>query len=288
MVSLSSQTQLRRRAPFKKPDFALNDIILGDCQELIKEMPKGLKFDLIIADPPYNVGKDFGNNKDQRDLTDYVSWSVSWIKLCLSRLKAGGLLYVYGFSEILSYIAVQFPLENQKWMVWHYTNKTIPSLKFWQRSHETIICFWKGKRPDLEIDQIREPYTLAYKKCIGKKRKATPSRFGSRETIYKGHKNGALPRDVLKISALAGGKGLIERSPLKHPTQKPLELLNRLLQASTKEGDLILDPFTGSSSTGIAARRLNRPFIGIDNNSQFLDLSIKRLQEDITPPELSP
>ena len=268
MVFLSTQTQPSPPNPLKK---FKNDIILGDCRELIKKLPQGLKFDLIIADPPYNVGKDFGNNTDRRALNDYVTWSVSWIQLCLSRLKSGGLLYVYGFSEILSYIAVQFPLENQKWMVWHYTNKTIPSLKFWQRSHETIICFWKGKRPDLEVDQIREPYTSAYKKCIGKKRKATPSRFGSRETIYKGHKNGALPRDVLKISALAGGKGLVERSPLKHPTQKPLELTTRLLKSKINgKGGKVLIPFAGSGSECAMAKSLGIDFVGIELNPKYV------------------
>ena len=71
-----------------------------------------------------------------------------------------------------------------------------------------------------------------------------------------------------------------EKTVGKHPTQKPLELLSRILQASTKEGDLVLDPFTGSSSTGIASCRLARSFTGIDKNRQFLNLSIRRFQEE--------
>ena len=249
----------------------LNNILLGDCIETIKNLPKDLEFDLIIADPPYNAGKDFGNNKDCRDLKDYVHWSMEWILLCLSRLKKQGLLYVYGFPEILSHISVKFPVENQKWLVWHYTNKTIPSLKFWQRSHETIICFWKGNRPNLEIDQIREPYTSAYKKCIGKKRKGTPGRFGNRETTYNGHKEGALPRDVLKVSALAGGKGLVERSPLKHPTQKPLELSKRLLKSKINEkGGKVLIPFAGSGSECVIAKSLGIDFLGIEINPDYV------------------
>ena len=254
-----------------KSRLKFNQIISGDCIKVIQSLPPSIKFNIIIADPPYNIGKNFGNNKDSLDLKDYIDWSVEWIRLCLDRLEADGILYVYGFSEILSYISIQFPLEKQKWLVWHYTNKTVPSLKFWQRSHETIICFWNDKRPDLEIDQIREPYTKAYKKCIGRKRKGTQGRFGSKETIYNGHNNGALPRDVIKVSALAGGKGLVERSPLKHPTQKPLDLSKKLLQSKINgSGGTVLIPFSGSGSECVAAKSLGIDFLGIEINPEYV------------------
>ncbi|MCY4233223.1 MAG: hypothetical protein OXE59_05720 [Bacteroidetes bacterium] len=92
-----------------------------------------------------------------------------------------------------------FPIEKQRWLVWHYTNKVIPSPKFWQRSHESIL--WKSnKQPNLEIEQIREPYTEGYKTSIGRTR--TESRFGnSQHTIYQDN-GGALPRDVFKFLLL--------------------------------------------------------------------------------------
>ena len=100
-------------------------------------------------------------------------------------------------------------------MAWHYTNKIIPSSNFWQRSHEAILCLWKpkSKRPPLEIDQIREPYTESFlKNAAGKIRKNTKGRFGkSSDTIYNANKYGAMPRDVIKIPALAGGAGKSER-----------------------------------------------------------------------------
>ena len=234
--------------------FSFNKIIHGDCLDCLKEIPNHIKFDLIIADPPYNIGKNFGNNLDNLPLHDYIKWSETWIKKCLNLLKDDGLIYIYGFSEILAHISIKFPLKNQKWLVWHYTNKTVPSLRFWQRSHETILSLWKNKRPNLEINKIREPYTETYKKCIGKKRKNTKGRFGIKETIYNGHKNGALPRDVIKTASLSGGKGSTERYFLchtcksnvfppsqinnhmkhnisKHPSQKPMAL--------TKEVDTV-------------------------------------------------
>lgn len=142
--------------------FSFNRIINEDCLEYLDKIPRHVKFDLVIADPPYNIRKNFGNNSDDRTLHEYITWSETWIKKRLSLLKEDGLIYIYGFSEILAYISVKFPLENQKWLVWRYTNKTVPSLKFWQRSHETILSLWKNKRPNLEIDKIREPYTETY------------------------------------------------------------------------------------------------------------------------------
>jgi len=171
------------------------------------EMLGERRFAVIIADPPYNIGKDFGNNSDSRSLPDYIDWTKRWLSICFNHLADNGVIYVYGFAEILAHIAVQYPLDKQRWLVWHYTNKTVPSSQFWQRSHESILCLWKNKRPNLNIDAIREPYMDAYHRCIGKTRKGTEGRYSrsGQTTTYTAHANGALPRDVIKIPALAGG-----------------------------------------------------------------------------------
>ena len=108
-------------------------------------------FDLVIADPPYNIGKDFGNTKDNQELPDYLQWCDRWIAECLRLVKSAAPIFIYGFPEILAHISVRYPLEKQKWLVWHYTNKAVPSLKFWQRSHESILCIWKEKKPQIRI-----------------------------------------------------------------------------------------------------------------------------------------
>lgn len=282
-------------------------IICGDVLKLLSKQSTETQFDVVIADPPYNIGKDFGNNNDTMPLEDYVEWAQNWLAECFRLLADNGIIYVYGFPEILARIAVKYPIDNQRWLVWHYTNKTTPSSQFWQRSHESILCLWKSNtaRPTLEIDQIREPYTDTFLNCAGKKRAATKSRFSGKNTqttIYKVHKNGALPRDVFKIPALAGGAGACERwfmcntcgggvySPkelkahkahdiMKHPTQKPFNLTNRLLLSKINGKGRTLIPFAGSGSECVAAEKLGVDYLGFEINPIYVDFANKWLKK---------
>ena len=256
------------------------------------------KFDVIIVDPPYNIGKNFGNSSDNLELEDYIEWSKSWMNKCFKLLSDKGLMYVYGFSEILAHLSVQHPLSQQRWLIWHYTNKTVASLKFWQRSHESILCLWKKDRPDLYIDAIREPYTEGFLKCAGKERKNTKSRYGVKgDTYYVAHRSGALPRDVIKVPALAGGAGAKERwfkcedcqdvfhpkdlryhrdhRIWKHPTQKPIALTESLIQSvlgETKNGRVLV-PFVGSGSECVTARKLGHNFLGFELNADYIQFA---------------
>jgi len=247
-----------------------------DCIEGMKEL-ENESIDIIICDPPYNIGKDFGNDSDKQEMNEYLVWCDKWIQECIRILKPSGTLYIYGFSEILAFIRVRISI-NVRWIIWHYTNKVVPSLQFWQRTHESILCCSKGK-PHFNRDDVREPYTDTFlKNAVGKIRKPTKGRFsnGDKETIYTAHKNGALPRDVIKISALAGGAGKKER--VNHPTQKPLELCRKLIKASKNGNDTILViPFVGSGSECLAAKLENINFIGYEINKEYIELANSRL-----------
>lgn len=249
------------------------------CEDCISGMKKinNDSVDIIICDPPYNIGKDFGNDTDKQDMDKYLVWCDEWIKECIRIIKPNGTLYIYGFSEILAYIRVRINI-NVRWIIWHYTNKVTPSLKHWQRTHESILCCSK-KKPHFNRDDVREPYTQQFlKNAVGKVRKATTGRFsdGETETKYTAHANGALPRDVIKIPALSGGAGKKER--VNHPTQKPLELCKKLIKAC-KNGDdtLVVIPFAGSGSECVAAKEENVKFIGFEINQDYVDLCNKRL-----------
>lgn len=248
-----------------------------DCITGMKKL-KDESVDTIICDPPYNIGKDFGNDSDKQEMDTYLTWCDEWIKECIRIIKPKGTIYIYGFSEILSFIRVRIKL-NVRWIIWHYTNKVTPSLNFWQRTHESILCCYKEK-PVFNRDDVREPYTESYlKNAAGKVRKATKGRFsnGEKETTYTAHENGALPRDVIKVSALAGGAGKKER--VDHPTQKPLELCEKLINASKNKDKetLLVIPFAGSGSECVAAKKLDINFIGYEINDKYVALCNERL-----------
>ena len=256
----------------------IQNIFKEDCITGMKKLGNE-SADIIICDPPYNIGKDFGNNSDKQDMDTYLKWCDEWISECIRIVKPNGTLYIYGFSEILAFIRVRINI-NVRWIIWHYTNKVTPSLNFWQRTHESILCCHKD-RPVFNRDDVREPYTDAFlKNAAGKVRKATKGRFsnGEKETTYTAHENGALPRDVIKISALAGGAGKKER--VNHPTQKPLELCEKLIKASKNKEDqetLLVVPFAGSGSECVAAKKENINFIGFEINEEYVNLCNKRL-----------
>lgn len=275
-------------------------IIEGDALKILPRLRTA--FDVVIADPPYNIGKDFGNNQDAMPLAEYVRWSEAWIRQCRRLLAPGGVLYVYGFPEILAHVAARYAPERQRWLQWHYTNKAVPSGKFWQRSHESILCLWREDegRPALEIDRIREPYTEGFLNgAAGKERAGTRSRYGreGRRTVYAAHEGGALPRDVIKLPALAGGAGVVERwflcrdcggrlfapgemgahrghDVVKHPTQKPKELTRRLLRSRANGAAArVLVPFAGSGSECVVAKEEGIGYLGIEINPVFADFA---------------
>ena len=287
-----------------KPLENLNQVIHGDMMNVARSLPDGCA-QSIIVDPPYNIGKDFGNDSDKQEMETYLAWCEEWMAECYRILAPNGTMFVYGFSEILALILARVPKHiNRRWLVWHYTNKNAASAGFWQRSHESILALWK-KEKVFNKDLVREPYTESFlKNAAGKKRAGTPSRFGSGvETVYNAHAKGALPRDVIKVAALAGGAGAKERvfycktcdelkvgtkqrNPCRdeehdltvHDTQKPLELSVKLLESCKQEEGLVFVPFAGTGSECLAAKQLGLPFIAADLNEDYVQLTMARLE----------
>ena len=263
--------------PTIMPTIIKQEILQGDSLLLLPTLPSD-SAQIIIADPPYNIGKDFGNDSDKKPMDEYLVWCDQWIKECLRILKPNGTMFIYGFSEILALITARIPFSiHRRWLIWHYTNKNVASLNFWQRSHESILVLWKEDKV-FNRDQVREPYTDGFLKgAAGKKRAATKGRFsnGTTETTYTAHPAGALPRDVIKVPALAGGAGKSER--VDHPTQKPLALCEILLKSCQQSEGYVLVPFAGSGSECVAAKKLKLPFVGMELNPDYVKLIQTRL-----------
>ena len=257
------------------------DVRCGDSLKILPTLEEN-SAQIILADPPYNIGKDFGNASDKQPMDAYLEWTDAWIRECLRILKPNGTMFIFGFSEILALILARIPYTVQRrWLVWHYTNKNVASLQFWQRSHESVLVLWKDTKV-FHRDAVREAYTEEFLKgAAGKERTATKGRFskGDKTTTYTAHPAGALPRDVIKVPALAGGAGMKER--VNHPTQKPLALCEKLLrscQQGPTEG-YVLVPFAGSGSECVAAKRLGLPFVGIELNKEYVDIVHARLKD---------
>jgi site-specific DNA-methyltransferase (adenine-specific) len=263
------------------------DVLEGDSLSILPTL-RDESAQIIIADPPYNIGKDFGNTSDKQPMDTYLAWTEKWVTECLRILKPNGTMFIYGFSEILALIMSRIPYTIQRrWLVWHYTNKNVASLNFWQRSHESILVLWKQDKV-FHRDDIREAYTEGFLNgAAGKERAATKGRFskGDKVTTYTAHPNGALPRDVIKISALAGGAGMKER--VDHPTQKPIALCEKLLKSCKQPASegYVLIPFAGSGSECVAAKQLGLPFVGIELNPTYVELIRTRLAPPPAPPD---
>lgn len=256
-----------------KEYYSKNDFILykGDCIEVLNAMPAN-SIDMIFADPPYFLsdgsftcqnGKRVSVKKGDWDLSNGTKnnfdFHSSWLAACKRVLKPNGTIWVSGTYHSIYQCGVA--LENNGFhflndIAWFKPNAA-PNLscRFFTASHETIIWARKDKKGK---------HTFNYKLM----------KEGSwKDDLLK--KEGLQMRSVWSISTPKPS----EKKFGKHPTQKPLELLKRIILASTKKGDLILDPFTGSSTTGISAILNNRRFIGIDNEKKYLDLSIKRYED---------
>ncbi len=251
---------------YKNPDFAL---IEGDCLKVLNDFPEN-HFDMVFADPPYHLsnggftchaGKAVSVNKGNWDksngLDENFDFHFDWLNACKRVLKPNGTLWVSGTYH--SIYACGFALQKCGFKIlndicWFKPNAS-PNLscRYFTASHETLL--WA-------IKDSRQKHTFNYSKM--------------KEGFWndKINEKGKQMRSVWSINT----PKKIEKTFGKHPTQKPTDLLKRIILASTNEGDLILDPFTGSSTTGIMAYKLNRKFIGVDNCTEYLDLSVKRFE----------
>jgi site-specific DNA-methyltransferase (adenine-specific) len=232
--------------------------------------------DLVFADPPYNIKKaDWDSFESQEK---YIEWSIQWIQQASRVLKPTGSLYVCGFSEILADLkhpASKF-FKHCRWLIWHYKNKANLGSD-WGRSHESIIHFRKSDAIVLNIDDIRTPYgahTLKYPSHPQAETSAYGRSVNKQRDNWTPHPKGAKPKDVIEIPTICNG--MEEKTP--HPTQKPEELVRKFILASSKEGELIVDPFSGSGTTIVVAEQLNRRWLGCDLNAQYNQWAISRIE----------
>lgn len=245
----------------------------ADCLEKMKEIPDNT-FDMIFADPPYmlsnggiscHAGKVVSVNKGEWDeskgLEADFEFHKKWLSECKRLLKPNGTLWVSGTYH--SIYSCGFAMQLLGYHIlndisWFKPNASPNmSCRYFTASHESLIWARKDKK-------------------------------GKHTFNYDQMKNGNFPKDIIKKPNLQmrsvwsiGTPTPSEKTFGKHPTQKPLDLLERIIIASTNKGDLILDPFMGGGTTGVAAVKLGRKFVGIEKDKQFCELSEKRIENEI-------
>lgn len=246
-----------------------------DVMDYLKE--KGIKFDLIFADPPYNIGKTKWDKFKSQE--DYLNWTVKWIEKAGGILKDNGSLFTMDFSENLADVKYRVVREcswihSCRWLVWHYRNKPQMGEVGWTRSHESLLWLRKSKNFKFYIDRIRIPYNIHTRKYPVRPQ-GKSSTFGSKEG-YRWDPNlkGAKPRDVIDVPAVNNPSA----ENVNFPTQKPEELVRKIVWATTDKGDLVFDPFGGSGTTYVVCEQLGRRWVGSEIDKDYCELAVKRIK----------
>ena len=243
-------------------------LFCGDCLELLPQFPQN-SIDMIFADPPYflsnggitcHAGRMVSVNKGKWDVSQGIEknhkFNLAWLSKCQQVLTKNGVIWVSGTAHVIFSIgfAMQqlgFKILND--VIWFKPNAS-PNLSCRYFTHSTETVIWAAKN-----QKSKHTFNYGLMKELG---------------------NGKQMRNLWEISPPQSR----EKAHGKHPTQKPLKLLERILLASTNEGDVVLDPFNGSGSTGVAALRLGRKYLGIEISEESLDLTVLRLDDELRNP----
>ena len=233
------------------------DLRCGDAVQLIKELEDS-SVDLVIADPPYNLGKDYGNNKDLKAFDEYIDFTKEWLFEASRVLKPTGTIYVFMGVRLISYLFDildrELQLNFNSWIVWHYTQGLGKTRGFSPR-HDDILMFSKSKKPVFNLDDIRVP-----------------------QKYYRSRNNmrGANPGDVWQFSHVHYSNP----NRQNHPTQKPEGLIERMILASSNKDEVVLDPFSGSGTTLRVCQQTERNAIGFELNPSYVEMTNQRLSEE--------
>lgn len=233
-------------------------IICGDSLIELKNIPDK-SISLIVTDPPYNLNKDYGNNQDKLEFDEYLDFSRKWLTEAKRVLKDDGTIYVFMGMRYISYIydilEKELGMHFNSWITWFYT-QGIGKTKGFSPRHDDILMFTKNpKKFTFNLDSIRVPQK--YYRSVNNMRGANPGNVWEFSHMHYCNKNRK-----------------------KHPTQKPEGLYERMILASSNEGDTILDPFLGSGTLLRVCQQTNRNGIGIEINPEYVEMTKERLSEE--------
>lgn len=241
--------------------------ILGDSLSVLKKM-RNQSVQLIFADAPYNIGKNFGNNSDKwESVSKYIHWCKTWIDECMRILSDNGTMYFMTATQHMPYLDV-FVSEKYNVLsriIWTYDSSGVQSKKIYGSLYEPILMVNKSRKSS---------YTFNYEDIL------VEAKTGSKRKLIDYRKDPPQPYNTEKVP---GNVWNYNRVRFKmdeyenHPTQKPEALLERIIKASSNPGDIVLDPFSGSYTTSAVAARLGRVSIGIELNEEYYEIGLRRI-----------
>lgn len=243
-------------------------IYWGDSINILQNQIPNESIDLIFVDPPYNIGKNFNGLKDKwKNEDDYLSWCYQWIDLCIQKLKPSGSMYIMTSTQFMPYfdIFIRKKMDILSRIVWSYDSSGVQAKNYYGSMYEPILFCVKDKNN----------YTFNAKDIM------VEAKTGSKRKLIDYRKN---PPQVYSSEKVPGNVWDFARVRYRmdeyenHPTQKPIALLDRIIKASSNEGDTILDPFSGTFTTGFVAKQLSRKSISIEIQEEYLKIGLRRLQ----------
>jgi len=227
--------------------FQLDTIVAGNCLDVMRQMPDGC-VDLIVADPPYGA----------KGRATWDSWAgTDWIAPMPRLLRSGGSAYVFmGYTNAPDTAsALRKVLTERTWVIWWKRNSALSQVKCWKSQHEIIFYLVKpGADYIWNRWDILEPFD---------------TKGGEKDSPH----SGKVPGNVWQIP----GVNWCSKERTAHPTQKPVSVLDRIIRASSVEGDTIFDPFIGSGTTAVAAKKLGRHYFGCDINPEYVEMARARV-----------
>lgn len=264
--------------------FAKGDhtIYWGDAVQVLQERIPDSSVQLVFADPPYNIGKRFAKFVDKwRTDKEYAEWCYGWLALCERKLVPDGCMYVMTSTQSMPYLDLY--LRDRMCVlsriVWHYDSSGVQARSYFGSTYEPILlCVKDAKKYTFNAEEILvEAKTGAQRRLIDY-RKPVPAMYSSKK----------IPGNVWYFPRVRYRMAEYE----EHPSQKPEELLERIVRASSNPGDTILDPFAGTFTVSAVGQRLGRKTIGIELQEEYVKIGLRRLRiqdhlngERLRPPD---
>jgi len=241
-------------------------IFHGDVLNVLSKLPSSF-VDLVFADPPYNIGKKFGDFHDRwASEDDYAEWAYKWLDQCIRVLKPTGSLYVMTSTQAMPYfdIFLQKKLTIMSRIVWHYDSSGVQAKNYFGSTYEPILfCVKDADAYTFNAEAIKvEAKTGAQRKLIDY-RKPVPAQYNTQK----------IPGNVWNFHRVRYRMPEYE----DHPSQKPEALLERVILASSDTGQTVLDPFAGAFTTPAVAKRLGRKSVSIESQEKYIKIGLRRV-----------